>query len=78
LFEVKRYDGLPKAPQVPLLILFHRVGREQKVSIARTLVSEQLIACINIIGPIRSIYRWNDFINDDREVPLLIKTRASL
>jgi len=60
-------------------LIFSTVSdEEQAVSIARKLVSEQLVACVNIIGPIRSIYRWRDSINDDREYLLLIKTRASL
>jgi periplasmic divalent cation tolerance protein len=42
------------------------------------LVSERLAACVNIIGPIRSIYSWHDVIEDDREFLLLIKTRAAL
>jgi periplasmic divalent cation tolerance protein len=60
-------------------LIFSTVSNEeQAVSIARTLVSEQLVACVNITGPIRSIYRWRDSINDDREYLLLIKTRSSL
>jgi periplasmic divalent cation tolerance protein len=60
-------------------LIFSTVSdEEQAVSVARTLVSEQLAACVNIIGAIRSIYRWRDSTNDDREYLLLIKTRASL
>jgi periplasmic divalent cation tolerance protein len=50
---------------------------ELALSIARALVSERLAACVNIIGPIRSVYRWRDAIEDDREYLLLIKTRAT-
>jgi periplasmic divalent cation tolerance protein len=46
---------------------------EQALSIARALVSERLAACVNIIGPIRSVYRWRDAIEDEREYLLLIK-----
>ena len=51
---------------------------EQALSIARSLVSERLAACVNIIGPVRSVYRWRDAIEDEREYLLLIKTRATL
>ncbi len=51
---------------------------EQALSIARSLVSERLAACVNIIGPVRSVYRWHDAIEDEREYLLLIKTRATL
>jgi periplasmic divalent cation tolerance protein len=60
------------------LILSTTSNEEQAVSIARALVSERLAACVNIVGPMRSIYRWHDAIEDDREFLLLIKTRASL
>jgi len=43
--------------------------------IATALVEEQLAACVNILGPIRSLYRWEGKVADDREWLLLIKTR---
>lgn len=51
-------------------------GEAQGVAIARALVSERLAACVNLLGPIRSIYRWRDAIEDEREYLLLIKTSA--
>ncbi len=51
---------------------------QQAVSIARVLVGERLAACVNIVGPVRSIYRWRDAVEDDREYLLIIKTRAAL
>jgi periplasmic divalent cation tolerance protein len=44
--------------------------------IARTLVEGRLAACANILGPIRSIYRWEGEIQDGEEVAALFKTRA--
>ena len=46
--------------------------------IADALVSEKLAACINIIPSIMSVYRWNDAIEHDQELLLLIKTSASV
>jgi periplasmic divalent cation tolerance protein len=51
---------------------------EQAVSIARTLVEESLAACVNIVGPVRSIYKWRGAIEDQSEHMLVIKTRAAL
>ena len=42
--------------------------------IAVALVGEQLAACVNLVGPIRSIYRWQGEICRDEEHLLLIKT----
>lgn len=41
---------------------------------ARTLVAEQLAACVNRVAGMRSTYRWRGEIHDDAEVLLLIKT----
>ena len=53
-------------------------SEEQAVSIARAIVMDRLAACVNIVGPMRSIYRWRDAIEDDQEYLLLIKTRTAL
>jgi periplasmic divalent cation tolerance protein len=45
--------------------------------IGRTLVEERLAACANLIGPIRSIYRWQGAVEDAAEHLMVIKTRAS-
>ena len=60
------------------LVLITCANDEQGASIARSLVEERLAACVNLVGPIRSIYRWHDKIEDERETLLLVKTRASL
>jgi periplasmic divalent cation tolerance protein len=60
-------------------VIFVTTGsEEQAAAIARTLVAERLAACVNIVGPVRSIYRWHDKVEDDREYLLIIKTRATL
>jgi periplasmic divalent cation tolerance protein len=46
--------------------------------IARILVEERLAACANILGPIRSIYRWEGKIEETNEVAALFKTRADV
>ncbi|HZP46444.1 MAG TPA: divalent-cation tolerance protein CutA [Candidatus Binataceae bacterium] len=46
--------------------------------IARRVVEERLAACVNIVGPLSSIYRWQGRIESAREHLLIIKTRSSL
>jgi periplasmic divalent cation tolerance protein len=46
--------------------------------IADALISEKLAACINIVPSIMSVYRWNDAIEHDQELLLLIKTSVSV
>ena len=42
--------------------------------IGRTLVDEKLAACVNLLGPIRSIYRWKDAVESADEVAAIFKT----
>jgi periplasmic divalent cation tolerance protein len=45
---------------------------------ARALVEDRLAACGNIVPSIRSIYRWNDAVEDEGEALLILHTRQSL
>lgn len=49
---------------------------EEAERIGRTVVEEQLAACINILGPCRSIYRWRGAIESAEEVPAILKTHG--
>ena len=42
--------------------------------IGRQMVDERLAACVNILGPCRSFYRWDGAVRDATEVPALFKT----
>ncbi len=42
--------------------------------IARHLVDANLAACVNILAPCRSVYRWQGTIEGASEIPLLIKS----
>ena len=47
---------------------------EEAERIGRTVVEEQLAACVNILGPIRSIYRWKGTIESADEIAAIFKT----
>ena len=46
--------------------------------IATALVAKRLAACVHVDGPIDSMYRWEDTIEEQQEWRLTIKTRAEL
>ncbi|UUR08722.1 divalent-cation tolerance protein CutA [Sphingomonas glaciei] len=46
--------------------------------IGRLVVEESLAACVNIMGPCRSFYRWDGQVEEAREVPALFKTTADV
>ena len=47
---------------------------EEAERIGRAVVEERLAACINILGPVRSIYRWQGEIETADEVAAIFKT----
>ena len=46
--------------------------------LARALVEERLAACVNRVGPVHSVYRWQGKIEQSEEELLIIKTRNAL
>ena len=42
--------------------------------IGRLVVEERLAACVNVLGPIRSIYRWKGTIESADEIAAIFKT----
>jgi periplasmic divalent cation tolerance protein len=58
----------------PLLVLTNLPDRAAAESLAEALITERLAACVNILAPCRSVYRWQGSVQHDEEHPLLIKT----
>lgn len=63
----------------PAIVVLVTVGSEREAeTIATVLLEERLAACVNVTSPVRSLYRWEGRIADDREWQLIIKTQARL
>jgi periplasmic divalent cation tolerance protein len=57
------------------VILLTTIGATADVEVlARTLVEERLAACVNVLPPMRSFYRWQGAVQDDDERQIVIKT----
>ena len=56
------------------LVITNLPDRDSAAKLARELVEKRLAACINILSPCRSIYRWKGKAEDAEEFPMLIKT----
>lgn len=59
-----------------LVVLITTGSTEEAQRIAHALVEERLAACVNIVAPIQSIYRWRGEIQTDNEALLIVKTQA--
>jgi periplasmic divalent cation tolerance protein len=51
-------------------------SEDEAKRIGRALVEERLAACVNILGPCHSIYRWQGKVEEATEIPALFKTTA--
>jgi len=47
-------------------------------ALARTLVEERLVACVNLVSGLKSVYWWKGKIEDEPEVLCIMKTRSAL
>jgi periplasmic divalent cation tolerance protein len=59
----------------PIVVLVTCGSEEEALKIANALVEAHLAACVNLVAPIRSIYRWEGKIWDEKEWLLIIKTQ---
>jgi periplasmic divalent cation tolerance protein len=59
----------------PIVVLVTCGSEDEAIKIANTLVEQHLAACVNLVAPIRSIYRWEGKIWDEKEWLLIIKTQ---
>lgn len=50
---------------------------EEAERIGRQMVEEKLAACVNRLGPVRSIYRWQGKVEDAKEVAAIFKTKGN-
>lgn len=58
------------------MILSTASSRDEAHEIARALVERRMVACVNIVGPVESVYRWKGNVESSQEVLMLIKTQA--
>jgi periplasmic divalent cation tolerance protein len=57
---------------ISVYAIFPNAGEAERVG--RTVVEERLAACVNILGQVRSIYRWQGAVETAEEVAAIFKT----
>lgn len=68
--NVKKSD-----PLVLVYVTAPTVRAAERLGLA--VVEEGLAACANVIGPVRSVFRWKGKIERGREAVLILKTRKT-
>ena len=59
-----------------LLVFTNLPDRGSAEKLADALIAKRLAACVNILAPCRSVYRWQGAVQHDEEHPMFIKTTA--
>jgi periplasmic divalent cation tolerance protein len=57
-----------------LLVITNLPDRAAAEKLADALVEKQVAACVNILAPCRSVFRWQGAVQHDEEHPVLIKS----
>lgn len=70
---------MPPTPDNDIAIVLTTIGADPDAAVlAKTLVTERLAACVNVLPPMSSVYRWKGKVEEGREHQLVIKTRRGL
>jgi len=57
-----------------LLVMTNLPDQSSAEMLAAALIEDRLAACVTILQPCRSVYRWKGAIESTDEIPLMIKT----
>ncbi len=66
-----------EAKSTEIVVVYVTAPPEKAPELARALIERRLAACVNIIPGVRSIYSWEDDIQDDPEALMMIKTTSA-
>ncbi|MGC2854215.1 divalent-cation tolerance protein CutA [Novispirillum sp. DQ9] len=60
------------------IVYMTAADRDEALRIGRALVDERLAACVNVLGEITSIFRWDGAVQQEGEVAFIAKTSAAM
>ncbi len=58
----------------PVLVIASFPDKKGAMVLAEALIDQHLAACVNVLSPCTSVYRWQGNIESAEEIPVLIKT----
>jgi len=60
------------------VVVFVTAPADEAPELAKTLLEERLVACVNLVPGLRSLYWWEGNIEDEPEVLCIMKTQSQL
>ncbi len=57
-----------------IVVFITAASKAEAEKIATSLVAEKLVACVNIVGCVQSIFNWQGRVNNEPEVLMIAKT----
>ena len=70
-------EGVETAAGEVVVVLSTAPDEAVAAEVAGALVEAKLAACVNLVPGVRSLYWWDDKLQDDAEVLMICKTDAS-
>ena len=61
-----------------IVVIMTAADKEEALKIVRRLLSERLIACANIVGPVSSLFWWEGKIDEADEFLVFMKSKKKL
>ena len=59
-----------------IVVLITAGSEEEATKISRSIVQQELVACVNILPQIRSIFQWEGEVKEEQEWLLIAKTKS--
>ncbi len=60
----------------PVTLVLCTAPESEAASLAEQLLREKLVACVNLVGPVTSLYLWQGEREESREMMLVMKTEG--
>ena len=57
-----------------ILVFSNLPDRDSAEQLAKLLIAQRLAACVSVLSPCTSVYRWRGAVETANEIPVLIKT----
>ena len=61
-----------------IIVMVTTPSEEEAAALGKILVEQRLVACVNVIPKVKSIFQWDGKISEEEECLMILKTRKTL